>query len=401
MANKDLGAAKKAKQDEFYTQWEDIEREMNAYLEYDPDVFRGKTVLLPCDDPEWSNFAKFFALNFTEYGLKKLIATSYAPASNPAIDEYKPTPSELEAPQYDETKSRERGRLFVLDGTDVNHDGKVNVDDLRWTYLDGDGDFRSDEVTALRDEADIVVTNPPFSLFRTFVGWLLEGSKKFSIIGPKNAMAYQEIFPLIRDSKIWTGRGFARGNAYFRIPDSARTQYAAGVYDPETKLVHFRNTGWFTNIDHGQRHEKIPLMTEQENVRFSRRKVVRDVGYVKYDNYDAIEVPYVEAIPSDYAGVMGVPITFIDKFNPDQFEIVGIAKAPLGQPSKVYPKQTQVSKTGTRTTVSKLNDGPAIKLQTAPSGTTYYEVDGEPYLQVYARILIRHRHPATPGACES
>ena len=193
MANKNLGAARKAKQDEFYTQWDDIEREMNAYLEYDPDVFRGKTVLLPCDDPEWSNFAKFFALNFTEYGLKKLIATSYAPASNPAIDEYKPTLFELESPQYDETKSRERGRLFVLDGTDVNHDGKVNIDDLQWTYLDGDGDFRSDEVTALRDEADIVVLDaratPAMALRMDRVETLAEELFVLLVMGDDRAVA--------------------------------------------------------------------------------------------------------------------------------------------------------------------------------------------------------------------
>lgn len=216
---------------------------------------------------------------------------------------------------------------------------------------------------------------------------------QFSIIGPKNAIAYQDVFPLIRETRLWLGRGFTGGDAYFRIPEAARTEYASGVYDPTTNLVHFRNTGWFTNIDHGQRHEPLQLMTEADNFRFSRRKAVQGVGYRRYDNYDAIEVPYVESIPSDYSGVMGVPITFLDKFSPEQFEIVGIAKAPLGEPSKVYPKQTQVSKTGVRTAVRKLNDGPAIRLDEPPQDKTYYEVDGEPYFQVYARILIRHRNP--------
>lgn len=373
MANKNLGAARKAKQDEFYTQWDDIEREMNAYLEYDPDVFRGKTVLLPCDDPEWSNFAKYFALNFTEYGLKKLIATSYAPASNPAIDEYKPTLFELESPQYDETKSRERGRLFVLDGTDVNHDGKVNIDDLRWTYLEGDGDFRSDEVTALRDEADIVVTNPPFSLFRLFVAWLVEGGVKFSIIGSKNATTYAEIFPMIRENKMWIGRGFARGDAYFRIPESARSQYAAGVFDASTNLVHFRNVSWFTNIEHGRRHEPMSLMTMDENVRYSKK--LKGQPYQHYDNYDAIEVPFLEAIPSDYDGHMGVPITFLDRYNPEQFEIIGSFNAGAAGEEL----GAQYAEMETKGKVGQWN-GPIVNRR-----------------PLYKRIVIRHRTPVTPG----
>lgn len=376
MANKNLGAARKAKQDEFYTQWDDIEREMNAYLEYDPDVFRGKTVLLPCDDPEWSNFAKYFALNFTEYGLKKLIATSYAPASNPAIDEYKPTLFELESPQYDETKSRERGRLFVLDGTDVNHDGKVNIDDLRWTYLEGDGDFRSDEVTALRDEADIVVTNPPFSLFRPFVAWLVEGGVKFSIIGSKNATTYADIFPMIQQNKMWIGRGFARGDAYFRIPESARSEYAAGVFDAKTNLVHFRNVSWFTNIEHGRRHEPMTLMTAADNQKFSKHKQVREDGYKVYTNYEAIEVPFLDAIPSDYEGDMGVPITFLDRYNPEQFKIVGSSRT-LGHPIKNYAAPGTYQQGGPRFYVPN-SDGTHRRL--------------------YDRIVIRHRNPPAPGA---
>lgn len=165
MANENLNAAKRARQDEFYTQWADIEREVNAYLEYDPNVFRGKTVLLPCDDPEWSNFAKFFALHFTDFGLKKLISTSYAPDSNPAIVDYQPSLFESQSPAFDATKTHTNGKKFVLVPEDTNGDGSVNIDDLQWEYLEGDGDFRSAEVTALRDQADVVITNPPFSLF--------------------------------------------------------------------------------------------------------------------------------------------------------------------------------------------------------------------------------------------
>ena len=323
--NANLGAAKVSKDDEFYTQWVDIEREMNAYLEYDPDVFRGKVVLLPCDDPEWSNFTKFFALHFRDYGLKKLISTSYAPDSKPADIPYQPTLFEKEAPQFDAKKTRSNGKKFVLEAKDINSDGVVNIEDLQWEYLDGDGDFRGDEVSALRDEADIVITNPPFSMFREFVAWLVAGEVKFSIIGSRSSLTYKEVFPLVRDGKVWIGKGFAKGDAYFRVPESSKNDYAAGVYDPETQLVHFRNATWFTNIDHGRRHEPLQLMTMADNKKHSKHKEVRGVGYKKYDNYDAIEVPFTNAIPSDYDGVMGVPISFLDKHNPDQFEIVGLA----------------------------------------------------------------------------
>ena len=323
MANANLSAAKTAKQDEFYTQWVDIEREMNAYLEYDPHVFRGKTILLPCDDPEWSNFTKFFALHFMDFGLAKLISTSYAPNSNAGAAFYSPTLFETEDPAYNPGKSLERGRVFTLTPEDVSGDGRVDIDDLKWEYLDGDGDFRSAEVTTLRDEADIVITNGPFSLFRPLMAWLVDGDVQFSIIGSKNAITYKEIFPLLKNNKMWLGRGFAKGDAYFRVPDQAKTDYAAGVYDPATQTVHFRNVGWFTNIDHGLRHQPLQLMTMEDNLMYSRHKEVRGVGYQRYDNFDAIEVPFIDAIPSDYEGVMGVPITFLDKYNPDQFEIVG------------------------------------------------------------------------------
>ena len=323
--NSNLGAARASKNDEFYTQWVDIEREMNAYLEYDPDVFRDKVLLLPCDDPEWSNFAKFFALHFMDYGLKKLISTSYAPDSKPADIPYQPTLFEKEAPQFDAKKTRSNGKKFVLEAKDINSDGVVNIEDLQWEYLDGDGDFRGDEVSALRDEADIVITNPPFSMFREFVAWLVAGEVKFSIIGSRSSLTYKEVFPLVRDGKVWIGKGFAKGDAYFRVPESSKNDYAAGVYDPETQLVHFRNATWFTNIDHGRRHEPLQLMTMADHKKHSKHQEVRGVGYKKYDNYDAIEVPFTNAIPSDYDGVMGVPISFLDKHNPDQFEIVGLA----------------------------------------------------------------------------
>jgi hypothetical protein len=216
--NEVLQAAKKAKQDEFYTQWVDIEREMNAYLEYDPDAFRDKTVLLPCDDPEWSNFTKFFALHFADLGMRKLISTSYAPESNAHGAFYQPTLFETVSATYDPDKSRVKGRLFTLESEDLSGDGVINIDDLRWEYLERDGDFRSDEVTALRDEADVVITNPPFSLWRKFVAWLIEGGKKFAIIGNQAAITYTDIFPLIQENRIWLGKGFPRNMAHFNTP---------------------------------------------------------------------------------------------------------------------------------------------------------------------------------------
>lgn len=342
MASEDLQAAKKAKNDEFYTQWDDIEREMNAYLEFNSEVFKGKTILLPCDDPEWSDFTKFFALHFNDFGLKKLISTSYAPNSNAEGIFYHPTPHETEAPQYDEKKSHEKGRLFTLTSEDINNDGVINIDDLQWSYLEGDGDFRSEEVTRLRDEADIVITNPPFSLFREFVAWLMEGKKQFSIIGNVNAITYKEIFPLIKENLLWLGASIHSGDREFRVPDSYPLKAAGCRIDDEgNKYIRVKGVRWFTNIEHGRRHEPLQLMTMEDNLRFSRHKQVRENGYLKYDNYDAIEVPFVDAIPSDYTEAIGVPITFLDKYNPDQFELVD-ADFNLAQ-----PVQLENGKTGT------------------------------------------------------
>lgn len=322
MANSNLTNAKNAKNDEFYTQWADIEREAQAYLEYNPDVFRGKTILCPCDDPEWSNFTKFFALHFQEYGLKKLISTSYAADSKSYPDNYQLTLFEQDDPKFDADKTRTHGKIFILDSGDKNHDGVVNIDDLKWDYLKGDGDFRSDEVKALRDEADIIVTNPPFSLFREFVAWILEAEKHLLIIGNLNAITYKEIFPLIMRNDLWLGNGFRAGNAYFSSPFAE--SYDSSVYNSETGLLKFRNCCWFTNLEHGRRHQALPLMTMADNLKFSKHKEIKGkAAYDRYVNYDAIEVPFTDAIPSDYDGVMGVPISFLDKYCPEQFEIVG------------------------------------------------------------------------------
>lgn len=328
--NANLSAAKRAKNDEFYTQWADIEREMNAYLEYDPNVFRDKVILLPCDDPEWSNFAKFFALHFTDYGIKKLISTYYAPNSKPKNIPYQPTLFETEAPQFDAEKTLVRGKKFVLERKDLNADGVINIDDLQWEYLEGDGDFRSAEVTALRDEADVVITNPPFSLFKEFVAWLVAGNVQFSVIGNSNAVTFKDFFPLIKDNKVWKGATGNNTDMVFRVPPGAEVkksdkEKAARLgYKSEDDVQYTRlgNSCWFTNIEHGRRHAVLQLMTMADNKKFSRHKEVKATGYLEYDNYKAIDIPFSDAIPSDYDGVMGVPISFLDRYNPDQFEIV-------------------------------------------------------------------------------
>lgn len=368
MANANLGAAKKAKNDEFYTQYVDIEKEMNAYLEYDPDVFRGKTILLPCDDPEWSNFTRYFAQNFETLGLKKLISTSYAPNSNPARIDKQPALFELESPQFDETKSVANGKIFTIT-RDINMDKKINFEDLEWEYLQEDGDFRSDEVTALRDEADFIITNPPFSLFRDFLTWVTGGECGFSIIGNMNAITYKETFPLIKENKMWIGATNFNTGMYFRVPEDF---VYANTYKFEreqngVKVGRVPGVCWFTNIEHGRRHLPLALMTVQDNIDFSKHKEIKgSSGYKKYDNYDAIEVPFTDAIPSDHAGIMGVPISFLSKYNPEQFEILGMSASAGYDPEIVGIEKTQGK--DARPLVTGKN--------------------------TYARIFIKYRNPA-------
>lgn len=324
MANDNLKAAKKAKNDEFYTQWADIEKEIMAYIDYNPDVFRGKTILLPCDDPEYSNFTKFFAQNFEAFGLKKLISTSYAYENKRINMPYQTSLFEESAPHFDPDINKTRGKIFTLDH-DTNKNGVIDIDDLEWQYLEGDGDFRSDEVKRLRNEANIIITNPPFSLFREFLAWIIEGRNKFVIIGSKNCITYKEVFPLLRDNKMWVGTTSFNKDMLFMPPTiispSDKPDTATRTVDGITYL---RSPAvWFTNIEHGRRHQPLQLMTMADNIKFSKHKEIKGTGYQKYDNYDAIEVPFTDAIPSDYDGVMGVPISFLDKYCPEQFEIIG------------------------------------------------------------------------------
>lgn len=369
LANENLGIARKAKNDEFYTQYADIEKEINAYLDFNAHAFRDKTVLLPCDDPEWSNFTKYFAQNFERLGLKKLISTSFAPNSNSAELGYQPTLFEIGSPAFDETKTASAGKIFEL-SRDITGDNRIDVADLEWHYLDGDGDFRSDEIQALRDEADIIITNPPFSLFREFLTWINDADKQFAIIGNMNAITYKEVFPRIQSDEMWLGATISSGDREFRVPDSYPLNSAGWRVDEDgSKFIRVKGVRWFTNIEHGRRHQPINLMTMDDNIKFSKHIDVRELGYRKYDNFDAIEIPYTDAIPSDFEGAMGVPISFLDKYSPEQFEIIGSFNAGA--------HGTELGAVKTETEVKGktiLWNGPVVNKQ-----------------PLYKRIVIRHK----------
>lgn len=376
MANTNLANAKIAKNDEFYTQYPDIQKEMNAYVEFNPEVFRDKVVFLPCDDPEWSNFTKFFAQNFQVLGLKKLISTSYAPESKKYKMPYQYTLFETEAPHFDADKSKTHGKIFILD-RDINGDNRIDINDLKWNYLEGDGDFRSKEIRKLLDETDIVATNPPFSMFREFMAWLMGAGKKFIIIGNKNAITYKEIFPLIKNNLIWYGPSITGGDREFMVPQSYITHSSSLRIDEEgNKYIRVPGVHWFTNVDHGRRHEPLQLMTMSENFKHSKHKEIRGKKeYIHYENYDAIEVPFSDAIPSDYNGIMGVPISFLDRYCPEQFEIIGQTQGDSGKELglKPFPRE-----------LKKLN--PSLR-----DGQLYYIDESEIPQKPYARILIRKK----------
>jgi hypothetical protein len=381
MANINLGTAKAARKDAFYTSWSDIEREMNAYLEYDPDVFRGKTILLPCDDPEWSNFTKYFALHFSDFGLKELISTSYAHDDN-APSGYEP-PTLFDDPVASDAESR--GRVFTLLPEDLSGDGRVDIDDLKWEYLEGDGDFRSAEVTALRDRADMVITNGPFSLFRNLIVWLNQGGVQFSVIGNMNAITYREVFPLFQQNRLWYGPSITSGDREFRVPDSYPLNAAGSRVDEQgNKFIRVKGVRWFTNIDHGRRHEPLQLMTMADNVKFSKHPQVREFSYPTYDNFDAIEVGFTGAIPSDYPGIMGVPITFFDKYSPEQFEVVGrgedIGWAESDACTFFTPTTRELQKLHRQRDKTWRIQNPYLLDETGRART------------VYKRIFIRHRN---------
>lgn len=389
----DLLKAKKSKNDEFYTQYTDIQKEINAYLEYNPNVFNGKTILLPCDDPEWSNFTKFFAQNFERFGLKKLISTSYAYESKHISEPYQLTLFETEDPKFDEKKTKSHGKLFTLD-KDKNKSGRIDIDDLEWDYLEGDGDFRSNEVKKLRDEADIIITNPPFSLFREFLNWINEKNKQFLIIGNINCLTYKEVFSLVKNNKAWLGNGMGRWISGFIVPKSYDLYGTEARIDKDgNRIVATNNCLWLTNIEHGRRHQPLQLMTYEDNLKFSKHKQIRDLKYPQYCNYDAIDVPFTDAIPSDYKGVIGVPITFMDKYNPDQFRIVALGI--VGSCEFTSERKMEIlNKNGEGTGKFTINAKGTLYRKYIPNidkAPAFRDVEtGELYSSIYARILIEH-----------
>jgi hypothetical protein len=389
---KNLSKAKKTKDDEFYTQYEDIQAEVNAYIEVNKDVFKGKTILLPCDDPEWSNFTKFFAQNFQEFGIKKLICTSYAPDSRIFYEE--PTLWETQSPGWDLDKSRSCGRKFVLE-SDINQDHIIDFNDITWTFLDGDGDFKSDEVTALRNEADVIITNPPFSLFRDFLEWINPLEKEFLIVGSMTAITYSDVFPLIMDNKLWMGWTKA-GSMIFRVPDSHEPKETGFWIDSENrKWRSLGNTCWFTNLEHGKRNQALDFLTMEQNKAFSKDKDFQEKGYIKYDNYDAIEVPRVELIPSDYEGVMGVPISYLEKHNPRQYEILGATQRGCHDKvpdTKKYDDYREMKPSGqpTGSSGSKTNENANVEGNDGKKNY-FLHASGHVVQSKFQRLFIRKR----------
>jgi len=339
MANKNLNKAKATKNDEFYTQYQDIQKEVEAYLEYNPNTFRGKTVYCNCDDPYESNFFRYFVLNFNRLGLKRLITTSYKP-SPIANTQLKLFSDNKNLPPQKGRPKATANRFIINEVSDFDQDGEFSLKDVaaqlkanknnEWAPLKKNGDFRSDECIELLKQSDIVVTNPPFSLFREYIKQLVDYNKLFLIIGNMNAITYKEVFPLLKENKVWLGNNYKvnGGAMFFEIPESVANmeqvrEVKTNKSGKKIYITRVQGIRWFTNLDHGRRHEPLALMTMADNLKFNKQIQNNPNSYKKYDNYDAIEVPYVKAIPSDYDGVMGVPVSFLDKYNPDQFEILG------------------------------------------------------------------------------
>lgn len=357
--NSSLHNANVAKKDEFYTQLVDIERELSHYKAH----FRDKVVFCNCDDPYESNFFKYFALNFNHLGLKKLMATCYDGSSMVG--------DELAIEFENESTKRSPYKIVISEVSDVNQDGTIDLADVEWllkndknvlTRLQGNGDFRSQECIDLLQEADIVVTNPPFSLFREYVAQLIEYKKQFLIIGNVNAITYKEIFPLIKENKLWIGLTIRSGDREFGVPDDYPLNAAGNRIDEDgKKYIRVKGVRWFTNLDFKQRYEDIVLY-----------KPYSPEEYPKYDNYDAINVNKTVEIPFDYDGVMGVPITFLDKYNPEQFEILGITQR------NDDPYKTKYYTVDEYKNANDLN------------ARSVLIIDGKPK-SMYARVLIRRK----------
>jgi hypothetical protein len=407
MANNHLSSAKNAKNDEFYTQFADIQKEIQAYLDYNSNAFRNKVVYCNCDDPFESNFFRYFVLNFNKLGLKQLITTSYKPS--PIAN------TQLGLFGDDKTLTKLKGRpkltankFIINEVRDINGDGEFNLKDVakqlkankhnEWTPLKDDGDFRGDECIGLLKQSDIVATNPPFSLYRKYVEQLIKYNKKFVIIGGKSTITYKEIFPHIKNNKMWVGTTSFSKDMLFIAPSSADLSKKPKTAIREVDgIVYLRSPSvWFTNLDHGRRHQPLPLMTMEENLKYSKHKEIKGKkAYDKYDNYNAIEVPFTDSIPSDYGGVMGVPITFLDKYNPDQFEILGATQRGCHDEVpdiKKYDDFWEVRQNGKKTGSSggKTNENANL---VGNDGKKNYFVNKEGRIiqSAYQRIFIRHK----------
>ena len=352
--NKNLKNAKQNKKDEFYTQLNDIEKELNHYQKY----FENKIIFCNCDDPEYSNFWKYFELNFEKLKIKKVVATHY----------------ETDKPSY---------KIELIN--DINNDGKINSKDIIKTKLKQNGDFRSPECIDILKEADIVITNPPFSLFREYVAQLIEYNKRFIIIGNQNAISYKEIFTLIKNDKLWLGYSIHSGDREFKVPNDYELNASGSRIDENgNKFIRVKGIRWFTNLDYTERHEDLLLY-----------KTFNIEDYPKYENYDAVNVDQTKDIPKDYDGIIGVPITFLDKYNPDQFEIIGLGivgsctflnnrkMAILDKLGKETGKYTYNAK---GTLYKKYNP----KKDKKPPAFKDVET-GELYSSIYARILIKRK----------
>lgn len=382
MANKNLNAAKVAKKDEFYTQLSDIERELQHYWQH----FRDKVVLCNCDDPYESNFFKYFALRFNQLGLKKLICTCYngSPVQGQELL--------LHFEGFDDEPTKIAYKVEITEVKDMNGDGAVDLSDVRY-LLQNDknvmstlktGDFRSKECIELLKEADIVVTNPPFSLFREYIGQLMEYGKKFLIIGNMNSITCKEIFPYVQNNKMWIGPSISSGDRKFYVPDDYPLNAAGcGVDSDGKRFIRVKGVRWFTNLDHNKRHEDLDLVC-----RYSEDE------YPTFDNFDAIEVGKTSDIPYDYDGIMGVPITFLDKYNPGQFEILGLTQigchdlCPDTKRYNDYKEITRATDKPTGSSGGKTNEN-AVLCGKGNKKTYYLGPNGEVVHSAYKRIFIR------------
>jgi len=383
--NKNLHSASKAKKDEFYTQLSDIELELKHYKNH----FKDKVVLCNCDDPYESNFFKYFAMNFNHLRLKKLIATCYD--GSPIADSQL---SLFDVADIDKEKVAEKKayKIEITEVKDENGDGAIDLADVQQliknnknvlSLLKGNGDFRSEECIELLKEADIVVTNPPFSLFREYIAQLVEYEKMFLIIGNVNTITYKDCFQLIKENKLWMGASIHSGDREFRVPDDYPLNAAGFRVDGNgVKYIRVKGVRWFTNMDYKERHEDLILY-----------KIFSSEEYPKYDNYNAVNVDKTSDIPFDYDGVMGVPITFLDKYNPDQFEIIGLGNSRENfTPIKDYKNPIKHLKDGKVMNGGAINCVLTIEYEEPIIGQIYYTSDNSKFLFApYARILIRRR----------